>query len=298
MRNAVLSVFAAAIGAAVLAGGSVAAAPPGISPDGTVKVCVNVNGFVIGLPSDTSKQQGDTCNFGVVAWLVTPAYTGFGGPSGASGPTGPTGPQGASGPSGPSGLQGPTGATGPQGPSGPSGLQGPTGATGATGPTGPQGPSGPSGEQGPTGATGATGPQGASGPSGPSGLQGPTGATGPQGPSGPSGVSGPSGPSGPVGGFVVRTATGNLGQTQVDVHCQPGETASGGGGRATIAPGHVGGPSPTYMSQSVPLNGNFVATDGQTADGWRVTISVGSGMQVTAYVLCGTPPAPLVARNR
>jgi hypothetical protein len=73
------------------------------NPDGSIGVCVAVNGDALPKDSDQSCQDA-------VVWNVP-------------------GPPGAPGPAGPAGIPGPKGRTGPRGPIGPRGPQGPAGAS-------------------------------------------------------------------------------------------------------------------------------------------------------------------------
>src|SRR5262245_32636107 len=194
--------------------------------------------------------------------------------SAVAGPQGPQGPGGAQGTAGTNGTNGANGATGATGATG----FGPTGATGATGATGVTGPTGLTGATG-FGATGATG---GTGPTGPTGLTGPTGATG-FGPTGPTGITGATGATGPTSvGSVVRTNSASVDGTAVDVSCNAGEKATGGGGSLGL-----GANEPLAVSQ--PLTNGNPSTAGQVANGWRASNTTAGGADtVTVYVICTT----------
>lgn len=136
---------------------------------------------------------------------------------------------------------------GPVGPEGERGAQGLPGERGERGPRGEDGPIGPEGPPGPQGLQGLPGRDGTGvgppGPVGPQGLTGPIGPQGPEGPAGPQGSAGPTGPAGPKGskgdpgaafevvtytrGNSINVATGT--QPVVEVQCDPGDLAIGGG---------------------------------------------------------------------
>jgi collagen triple helix repeat protein len=139
--------------------------------------------------------------------------------------------------------------------------------------SGPRGPQGPKGDPG---AAGATGPQG------------PAGAAGPQGPKGDTGTPG-------VTHIVARTATVTSfrdGQP-LEVACNPGEVATGGGGHVSAddvdqrlyETGQTGGGSPGVITASEPIVTNGSVT------GWRVkanrTLNA-TLVPLTVWVLCAS----------
>jgi hypothetical protein len=78
----------------------------------------------------------------------------------------------------------------------------------------------------------------------------------------------------------VRTVTSNA--TTIDVQCNAGETALGGGAIA-------GGPATNTVKASQPLNsGGTPATAGQTATGWRAVLAATNGGNAV-YAICAAP---------
>lgn len=125
--------------------------------------------------------------------------------------------------------------------------------------------------QGPKGATGAMGPTGAMGAPGATGAPGAQGVTGPRGPAGATNV-------------VERDnsgtipANGNL--FNIQVNCNPGEVATGGGA-------FDGGNSGIYLYQSGPSP----IINGSTPNGWvaafhNTTATAGTGF---VFVICASP---------
>ncbi len=133
---------------------------------------------------------------------------------------------------------------------------------GQPGPAGPQGPPGPQGPAGPQGPQGNPGPQGPQGATGAQGAQGPQGTQGPQGPAGPTNLVVRQTGLSPPGGFIRSD-------------CDPGERATGGGGRViTSTSGEFG------LQASVPF-----PTVG-TPTGWNVQGEPGTVVQ--AFVVCAS----------
>jgi hypothetical protein len=126
---------------------------------------------------------------------------------------------------------------------------------------------------------------------GPQGLRGPTGATGPQGLQGPQGLPGTNGTNGTNGAtnVAVRTATESVptgGSSQMNVTCNPGERATGGG----VGLSEVSSASLVEGSYSTgPLGGP--ASAGQTPVGWFSGILNNLGITLTAthYAVCASP---------
>lgn len=137
-----------------------------------------------------------------------------------------------------------------------------------------------------------TGPQG---PKGDTGPQGPTGNTGPQGPMGNTGPQGPKGDPGAPGAthIIARSTTVSTFRDgdPLDVSCNAGEVATGGGGHVSsdaidqqlFNTGLTGGGSPGVITASEPIVSNGVVT------GWRVkanrTLNA-TLVPLTAWVLC------------
>lgn len=157
--------------------------------------------------------------------------------------------------------------------------------------TGPQGPAGVAGPQGPKGDTG---PQGLAGISG---AQGPKGDTGPQGPAGVAGPQGPKGDAGSPGATHITARSTTVSSFRdgdpLDVSCNAGEVATGGGGHvssdaidvALFNTGLTGGGSPGVITASEPIVTNGVVT------GWRVKANRSLNatlVPLTAWVLCAS----------
>jgi hypothetical protein len=212
--------------------------------------------------------SGEACGNFVFSNVVSFVAGASNGSTGTTGATGTTGTTGATG-----------GSTGPAGPAGPTGPAGPAGPTGADGPTGPAGPVGPTGAGG---QRGATGPQGQPGATGQRGPIGPAGPTGPTGPVGSRGATGPTGATGPASTYV-RIAHGSKRTPVVDVYCDPGDVATGGGAVTQFK-------SPDALP-SIPLKAKDTpAQDHDRMTGWRGFVKGGSANQtVTVYVACATP---------
>ena len=128
--------------------------------------------------------------------------------------------------------------------------------------------------------------KGNAGPPGPQGPQGQQGAQGGQGPRGPTGPMGAPGSPGAPGATNVITrdvsgvvpASGNLLNLQID--CQPGEVATGGGAFDQGNPNiwiYQSGPSP--------------ASPNQTPTGWEASFHNTAGTAGTGYsfVICASP---------
>jgi hypothetical protein len=129
------------------------------------------------------------------------------------------------------------------------------------------------------------------------GPQGPKGDTGPQGPAGNTGPQGPKGDPGAPGAanIIVRSTTVNTFRdgAPLDVSCNTGEVATGGGGHVSsdaidqqlFESGLTGGGSPGVITASEPIVTNGVAT------GWRVkanrTLNA-TLVPLTAWVLCAS----------
>lgn len=167
------------------------------------------------------------------------------------------------------GAAGGTGAAGSAGADGASGAAGTSGGAGPQGPPGPEGPQGPRGDQGPKGSTGDTGA---------------TGPAGPTGPIGPQGIPGPPGDGSASVTAESRAAaiTGHLADsvTEVQIQCDPGQRATGGGGIVT------------NLSRGVVVDGAPLIADGTTDApiGWRLRIRASSAQDVPyeIYALCIT----------
>ena len=127
--------------------------------------------------------------------------------------------------------------------------------------------------------------------SGPTGPQGPQGAAGPPGPQGPKGDAGAPGAT----HVVARSATVPSfrdGQP-LEVSCNPGETATGGGGHVSAddidlrlyETGATGGGSPGVITASEPIVTNGSVT------GWRVKANRTLNptlVPLTVWVLCAS----------
>jgi hypothetical protein len=142
----------AAVLVAVLAVGSVGAAPRGTVhsadiADRTIKSIDIGTGQVKGKNVGLRQLSISHFKYSAIGWIQRQVR---------SGPAGPRGPQGDRGPTGAMGATGPTGATGPPGPKGDKGDRGETGPQGPKGDTGAQGPAGPPGPPGPSGGSGET----------------------------------------------------------------------------------------------------------------------------------------------
>jgi hypothetical protein len=149
------------------------------------------------------------------------------------------------------------------------------------------GPAGPQGPKGDTGAAGVPGPQGPQGAAGPPGPQGPAGPVGPQGPKGDAGVPGAT-------HIVARSMTVSAfrdGQP-LEVSCNPGEVATGGGGHVSsdavdqqLSNSGLGPGSPGVITASEPIVTNGSVT------GWRVkanrTLNA-TLVPLTVWVLCAS----------
>jgi hypothetical protein len=121
--------------------------------------------------------------------------------------------------------------------------------------------------------------------------------TGPQGPKGDTGAQGPKGDTGAAGATHVtaRSATVNVFRDgePLDVSCNAGEVATGGGGHVSsdaidqqlFNAGLTGGGSPGVITASEPLVTNGVVT------GWRIkanrTLNA-TLVPLTAWVLCAS----------
>jgi hypothetical protein len=113
------------------------------------------------------------------------------------------------------------------------------------------------------------------GPVGPQGPQGLRAAQGPQGPQGPQGAPGTNGTNGATH-VVMRSATNTNVTNIMTVSCNPGEVATGGGGRVVGA----------GLRFSNPLPG----VNGGTPTGWQVDSDTGvSAGQLVAWVICASP---------
>jgi hypothetical protein len=129
------------------------------------------------------------------------------------------------------------------------------------------------------------------------GPQGPKGDTGPQGPAGSTGPQGPKGDPGSPGAahIVARSTTISAFHDgePLDVSCNTGEVATGGGGHVSsdsidqqlFNSGLTGGGSPGVITASEPIVTNGVVT------GWRVkanrTLNA-TLVPLTAWVLCAS----------
>jgi hypothetical protein len=120
---------------------------------------------------------------------------------------------------------------------------------------------------------------------GPRGLQGPLGLQGPQGPQGVAGTNGTNGAT----SVVVRTTTQSLaagGSAQMNVSCNPGERATGGGvGLSEVS-------SASTVEGSYPTGtGGGPAGAGQTPVGWfsGVVNNLGITLTATFYAVCASP---------
>src|SRR5262249_56424396 len=108
---------------------------------------------------------------------------------------------------------------------------------------------------------------------------GPTGF----GATGATGITGATGATGPTSvGSVVRTNSASVDGTAVDVSCQAGEKATGGGGS-------LGTGSMESLTVSQPLTNGSPSTAGQVANGWRAANTTAGGADtVSVYVICTT----------
>ena len=99
---------------------------------------------------------------------------------------------------------------------------------------------------------------------------------------GPSGAIGPTGATGPAGlaRTYTRIATGTKRDRVIDVVCDPGDVATGGGAVTDFR-------SPEALP-SIPLRAEGApAGDGDTIRGWRGFVKGGSQNQkVTVFVAC------------
>lgn len=143
---------------------------------------------------------------------------------------------------------------------------------------GPVGPAGPQGPKGDMGDTGPEGPQGETGDTGPEGPTGPPGPQGEQGEPGLQGLQGPQGEPGPVNviqRFGVQESLEPGESKLIDVFCNTGEKATGGG----------------FASQAnIQIRGSFRTTDGEL-DGWRAVArnTSDSSGGARAVVICASP---------
>jgi hypothetical protein len=118
--------------------------------------------------------------------------------------------------------------------------------------------------------------RGRQGSQGPQGARGVQGATGLQGPTGDMGLTGPPGASGATH-VVVRSATNGVSSNVVDVSCDPGEVATGGGGQ-------------TFGVDSLAQSDPLTAVDGGPPTGWEIIDSTGAAAgKLVAYVICASP---------
>ena len=120
------------------------------------------------------------------------------------------------------------------------------------------------------------------------GQQGRTGAAGVTGPQGVQGLPGTNGTNGATN-VVVRTTTESVvsgGSSQMNVSCNPGERATGGGvGTSEVS-------SASIVEASYPTGAlGGPASAGQTPVGWfsGVLNNLGITLTATHYVLCASP---------
>ncbi len=137
--------------------------------------------------------------------------------------------------------------------------------------------------------------KGPAGPAGPAGLAGPAGPVGPAGPAGPAGSEGPQGPPGPSGLTNAVVRVDEPGDRVTDwvttyVRCNPGERATGGGAATSNEGGAIA--IITHSHPRTPSGPGFPIVDGDTPDGWQVSVYnvAGTGtIGVTPYVICASP---------
>ena len=121
--------------------------------------------------------------------------------------------------------------------------------------------------------------------------------TGPQGPAGPTGAQGPKGDTGAPGATHITARSSTVSSFRdgepLDVSCNTGEVATGGGGHVSsdaidvqlFNVGLSGGGSPGVITASEPIVTNGVVT------GWRVKANRtlnGDLVPLTAWVLCAS----------
>ncbi len=123
----------------------------------------------------------------------------------------------------------------------------------------------------------------------------PAGAPGPTGPAGSRGPTGPGGPTGATN-VVVRSKTVPLGDSiggfNLQVTCQPGERAVGGGFVAFGGDGRASSRGGDVIEASGPTIGDFVpATTDQVPTAWAVQFAWQAGANRTGIlsVICSSP---------
>lgn len=131
-----------------------------------------------------------------------------------------------------------------------------------------------------------------SGPPGPAGPQGKTGPRGPQGEVGPRGVDGASGATSVV--VRERTAThSSISTLQLDVFCETGERATGGGGSssrfADFQALELSRPGVRTVDESGPSARE--PTAGETPNAWRIRTenTTEDSRAVKVWVMCAAP---------
>jgi hypothetical protein len=137
------------------------------------------------------------------------------------------------------------------------------------------------------------------GPAGPQGLQGA------QGPQGEKGLQGEKGDTGAAGATNVKVHTASKAITSgsaetVDVFCDTGERAVGGGGDLSVTSAYLVDDRPgvrtAHFSGGFPPTLFFSAdapSEGQTPNAWSVTgskvVGYSGSATVSAYVICAAP---------
>ena len=130
-------------------------------------------------------------------------------------------------------------------------------------------------------------------------VRGPQGIQGPQGQQGIQGLKGDKGDTGAAGAtsVKVRTASKAISGTfdTIDVFCEEGERAVGGGGEAYPGAARLISSRPGVKTLRFSgLSFYYEAADpttGQTPDAWRATGDRGSSPSgsISAYVICAAP---------